>query len=40
MTAPRESAPTPWYKIYGFILLFNAILVLAFYLLRLYFNID
>ncbi len=40
MSPAPEPSSTPWYKIYLFILLFNAILIILFYVMRMYFNID
>lgn len=40
LNKPDESSETPWYKIYIFIIAFNAVLVVLFYLLKAYFNIS
>ena len=40
LTTDRMHKPTPWTRIYVIILLYNAILVVLFFLIRQYFNIN
>ena len=40
LTTDRMHKPTPWTRIYVLILLYNAILVVLFFLIRQYFNIN
>lgn len=40
MEDPDQNSTTPWRRIYILILLFNALLIAAFYVLRVYFNAN
>ena len=40
MNKPTQQRATPWNRIYFLILLYNALLIFLFFLVRQYYNID